>query len=1414
MVSLATPYLPPDRLRAIAAGLKLPVTIEGSALFADISGFTPVTERLRITLGARRGAEELAIHLNKVYDALISQVERYGGSIIGFAGDAMTCWFSGEGSAMRATACGCALLEAISVVEKITLPDGGQLLFGLKVAISSGTTKRFVVGDPGTQLLDALAGTVVARMASGEQLAERGELLADTPTIEQLKESVKVKEWRGSENERFAVVESLEIPLDLVAVDRDDLTLSDELLSPWILPALASHIQAGLGEFQIELRPVTALFLRFTGIDYDEDPNAEDKLNQLVRLIQTIVNGYEGNVLQLTIGDKGSYLYIGFGAPFAHEDDSARTLNAALDIREKVASLEYLDPIQIGISQGSMRTGAYGSKIRRTYSALGDEVNLAARLMARAAPGEILVSETLSGDVRVGFIYEALPPIVVKGKANPIGLFRLLEARDRSFAERFYTTPMVGRDDAFITLKNALQPIFESRHAGIIFVHGEPGMGKSRLAFEVQGQLQRDDQNVTWLTGQADALNRTPLSAFAYFLRPYFGQRRDHDRAANKTAFDAAFESVLAVADEANQADLNLYRSYLAGILGLIIPGSPYETAEARTQIDNGIAAIKAWGRAEARRQPLILHLEDSHWLDTSSISAVQQLTYNMENLPLALLLTSRYKDDGSLYTIPNIHSVPVHSIDLNQLSDEGVRTVAGAILQGSISDSLARFIQQRAEGNPFFTEQLALDLKERSALTQQGGEWTLRPESAAEVPSGINAVLIARLDRLTVQVKAVVQTAAVLGREFELEVLSRMLREADTTTIRDAEREAIWSALSELRYLFRHALLRDAAYDMQAQERLKALHRLAAETIEVLYPEDQTQNDVLLEHWRVADDPVKELHYLVPVCERLIRSNADFARAERLLQQALSRGEIPFRAVLLRLNGDLARLRGQYEAATAQYESALAENGTDVIGRILTLFGLGSNHMMQGNNTQAATLFEQGLGLARHNQHQNHVATGLNFLGLLAFRQGYNDTAQTHFVDSLQKYREISHQVGIINVLNNMSMVAGIKGHHTTAYNYLEESLSLARKMGNRLAIGNALYNLGTTALQQGDYQTARSHYENTLSMYREMGQRHGIGGVLGNLAILEIRQGHLVDAKTYAEASLQERRAIGDKGGIANALGIVASITREQNDFTTAQRYYEDVLEMQRVVNDRWGIATTLINLGQGAGFEGRFTEAQAYLTEGMALYRELDQPLGIAETLTFQGDLAYEQNDLTTARALYEEALNMQRGIDDQRGIPISLMSLAYIDTRLGMLMEAENQLIEALTLFRELDLADLPRALAIMALVKRRLGQSGESVYPLLQEALTLEQGKNSLRSTLLTLIETAQVLFTDGRYIILGELIGQILKHAISYRSRLNVDQLLDELRPYLDTPTLEAALERGKSLDLDGVVARLMAELV
>ena len=1405
------PYLPPDRLQTLAAGVNLPLAADGSVLFADISGFTPVTESLRVTLGRRRGAEELTSHLNRVYDALIAAVELYNGSIIGFAGDAITCWFGGESTALRAVACGFALLDAMSPVAQIALPDGGTLELGLKVVISSGETKRFVVGEPDIQLIDAIAGMTVTRLAIGEALVKRGEVLADEITIQRLGVSVPVREWRASETERFAVLEPFE-PAPNLASPFQVTVLSAEQLRAWLLPVLARHMDAGLGEFQIELRPVTTLFLRFSGIDYDADNDAEARLNRLVRLVQGIVQRYEGNVLQLTIGDKGSYLYVVFGAPVAHEDDTVRTLNAALDIRVAVAELDGIDPVQIGISRGIMRTGAYGSASRRTYGVHGDETNLAARLMTQAEPGTILLSESLLRANLDDFTLESLPPIQVKGKANPIQVFRLTGRRERSFEARFYTTPLVGREDELTQVREALQPIFDGRHAGLIYVYGEPGMGKSRLAFEAQQRLQAE-ASVTWLTGQADQLNRAPLNVFAYFLRPHFGQRRDAEREVNLSAFDAGFESLLTLSDEANRADLLLYQSYLAGLVGLVISGSPYEVADEKLRIDNGIAALKAWARAESVRQPLVIHLEDAKWLDAISLRAVQQLTYNMDDVPLALLLTSRYNDDGTPFAIPNIYSVPVYALDLNRLNDEGVRSVAQAVTGGGLSDQLVQFVRERAEGNPFFTEQLVLDLEERGVLVESESGWDIDPDAAAEVPSGVNAVLIARLDRLAGQVKLVVQTGAVLGREFDVMVLSRMLRAEDSPAIREAERESIWSALDELRYLFRHALLRDAAYHMQAQQRLKELHRLAAETIEILYPEDETQYDTLLEHWDEAGIADKFLYYTMPVCERLVGITADYVRAEHLLTKALALGETPFRATLLRLLGDSLQLRGEYSTAAAQYEACLSVSGVEVAPRIQALNGLSKIRMKQGENAEAVALVEQGLALADAHHQSVETARLLVTLGTLASRQGENDIARSHYSEGLRIARELRQRAEMINVLKSLAMVESIKSNHTAAREYLAESLALAQEIGDRQQTAGAYQNIGTTALQQGDHKAARTYYEASLNIWREIGSRSGIADVWSNLAILALRQGNLAAAQLYGDNSLRERRAIGDQRGIANSLSIVAVVAYEQQDYVAAERYFEEILEMQRAINDRWGMATTFGNLGEIAGFRGDFTKAEDYNAEALALFRQLDQPLGIANTLTSQADIAQEKGEIETSRELHEEALRIRREINDQLGIAFSVTALADLDVQTDALPEAEQQLEEVLILLRELDHSVLPTTLAQLAVVKRRLGESGTSVYSLIREALTLAQKRKSHRKTLHALIQVAQILLLDEKYIMLGELNGLLLSNDLPPSSMRIVEGLLEQLRSRLEPTMLVAALERGKALDLDETINRLLVEL-
>ncbi len=1405
MATLETRYLPADRVRALAADTPLATTATGSALFADISGFTPITERLRQALGARRGAETLASHLNRVYDALIAQVDRFGGSIISFAGDAITCWFAGDDAPLRAAACAFALLEAMQTASEIPLPDGETASIGLKVSLATGKTRRLVVGDPHIQQLDALAGATIARMASGEGEAERGEVVADAATVAALSTAARMRTWREAGGERFAVLERTEaFAVVPGAAPFPTLSLDDAVTRSWLLPAVAAHFEAGLGEYLTELRPAVALFVRFTGIDYDHDPEAEARLDRFVRLVQRVVAHSEGSVLQLTIGDKGSYLYAAFGAPFAHEDDTVRALDAALEIRAEAAQLGYLDPLQIGISRGMMRTGAYGGETRRTYGVLGDEVNLAARLMAQAAPGDILLSETVAGARLDGFALEALAAVQVKGKANPIGLFRLLGRRDQSFEARFYTTALVGRDAELATVRAALQPIFAGRHAGIIYLYGEPGVGKSRLAFEVQQRVEAET-SVTWLSGQADQLSRAPLSAFRYFLRPYFGQRRDADAAFNLTAFESAFAGLLALSDEANRADLLFYRSYLAGVVGLVIPDSPYAAADERLRTDNSLAAIKAWARAESRRQPLVVHLEDAQWFDPITISAVQQLTYNMETVPIALLLTSRYQDDGRPFTIPGIYAVPVHTLDLDRLSEAGGRAVAEAVLGSSVTDALARFLHERAEGNPFFMEQLTLDLKERGVLTQTDGVWDIQLDTHVEVPSGVNSVLIARLDRLATQVKAAVQTAAVLGREFDVQILSLMLRESAQTYIQAAEGEAIWTALDALRYLFRHALLRDAAYQMQVQERLQGLHRLAAEAIEALYPDDAAYRDVLLEHWRGAGVAEKVIAYTVLVCQRILDVTADNARAERLLEQALALEQTP---ALLRLRGDVATDAGDYAAATASYAACL-QGEPDAEQRIQAILGLSRVALLQSNYPVALGHTQEALSLAQAEQNQLGIADSLRMLGVIAHRQSDQQTAVPATEESLRLYRALNHLNGVIDAVTKLGEIAIDRGDRAAGQAYLEEGLSTAEALGSRRRIAASLNLLGNNALLKGDYTAARGYYERSLSARREIGDRLGVATVLGNLAILESNVGNTDAAEAFAQTSLSERRALNNPRLIANSLGMLASIYAYRHQHDDAQRFWEESVQIQRSINDRWGAATTLVNLAELAHLRGNEQEARRYGLESLELARQINQAGNIGFALAYLGEITSELQAWDEARGYFEEALTILKQINSQDDLGRVLVHYGILNSRLGNLVEAERQVEEGVAVLRAIDERNLPWSLVTLAEVKQRLGQPQLAVDKLMREALTIARAKSEIDAKYSALIGAATVFVAQARYSAVASVIGLLVEQKYPHANWVTANELLTELRAHVDA----AALERAGALDVDGAIERMLEQL-
>jgi class 3 adenylate cyclase len=549
-------FIPMDRRQAMVHQRTLDGRITGAALFVDISDSTPLAVALSKELGGNWGAEVLLNHINLVYDALITTLHTYAGSVIGFAGDGLSCWFDEQfvtGSpAARAVACALAMQKVVARFNFLNPATRRNVSLQIKVAVAAGEARRFLVGEPSVHIIEVLAGTVVVQMVAGERLARPGEVIVNQAVVEQLGEELICSGWRHSQVDSFAVIDGLKSFVDLTPwpVLPDD-GLSDEKLYSWVLPDLLHRrrIERNLmGDG--DLRPSVALMLHLSGLDFEQDSAAE-KLNRYVCWAQQTIRDYGGNLLQVTPEDKGAFLYAPFGAPLAHEDDGRRASLAALALQNPPGELSFLTPVQIGLNRGEVWAGISGSTQRCTYAVMGSPVNLAARLMMRTPPGHIWLAQTMYQPD--SFRYDYLGTQSYKGFDQAVITYRLLAARLQEQA--LMGGRLVGRATELQQLETFAQPLFSrspttGRFAGVAFVFGEPGIGKSHLIRALQQQLGMSRSlekrgAVTWLYGQADSLQPQAFSAFIPLLRHYFRQTSKADQSANRIHFETQFNRLI-----------------------------------------------------------------------------------------------------------------------------------------------------------------------------------------------------------------------------------------------------------------------------------------------------------------------------------------------------------------------------------------------------------------------------------------------------------------------------------------------------------------------------------------------------------------------------------------------------------------------------------------------------------------------------------------------------------------------------------------------------------------------------------------------------------------------------------------------------------------------------------------------------
>jgi class 3 adenylate cyclase/tetratricopeptide (TPR) repeat protein len=1355
-------YLPEDRVRALAAGEPLPARTAGAALFADISGFTALTEALARTLGPRHGAEVLTTQINGVYEALIDRVAAFQGSVIGFSGDAITCWFDDAGgpAAPRAAACALQLQAAMAAVRAAPLPDGAAAHLALKVAVACGPAARLVVGDPARQLIDVLAGATLGRVAVGEHLARPGEVLLDAAAAAALGPAARLAEPRTDTESgaAFHVLAALDAPPapQPAAVPP---ALPPDALAPWLLPVVFARHQAGLGVFLTELRPAVALFLRFTGFDFDADPTAAARLDAFIRRVQAVLAAGDGTLLQLTIGDKGAYLYAVFGAPVAHEDDARRAARAALALRELPGELPGLPPLQIGISQGTLRCGAYGAARRRTYGALGDDVNLAARLMSTAAPGEILVSGAVFDSLGPAFTVEPRPPLQLKGKIKPLPVFALASAASRRairLEEPSYPLPLIGRDAELAELAALLDQARAGR-GQLVLVSAEAGLGKSRLVAEAIRLARRRG-----FVGYGGACQSTGAAMPYLVWRPIFQALLDVDPDLPLRRQLRRLEGELEDRAPARVEALPL----LGPLLDLDPPPNPFTAALAPQDRKGALEALlvdllaQAAGEAAEDGGALLVVLEDLHWVDPLSFSLLERVARVAAALPLLVLMASRPSDPlqpGTLRLeeLPALARIALGSLDeaaLTALVQAKLTQLFPARAAHAPPEALLAAITLRAQGNPFYAEELLNYLRDR-------GVDPFVPESLAslELPASLHRLVLARIDQLRERERITLQAASVVGRLFRAAWLQGFTALGDLPRIKPALDELARLDLTpldtpepDLIYLFLHIVTREVAYESLPRATRAALHEELARWLEAALP-DAPPLDLLAHHYDQTENLPRRREYLrragdaafaraandaalgyfgrlLPLLETPAERAAALLRIAEVLdllgrwdeaaarfaaaqEQAAAAGDTAARAQAQHGLALIANRRGDFAAGYAGLRRAaeLWEAAGDQVALSRTLTALGAAYVTTGA-ADGRPLLEQAVAIARACGSAEALAHALGGLGDAATRAGDYAGARRLLDEALALLRALGDRRGVSWALTSLGNLDSLEGSHAAARRHYEEALEMFRSLGDVQGVASAYKSLGNRAERQGEYALARELYGEGQRLFKQLGNRPAVAWLYLDLGRMAEAQGEYRLACEQYDHSLAEHRAMGDRFGCAWALFNRGVVADRIGDYGSARTMLDEALALHTELGSKQGMAWALHCLGGLALQQHDYLTAQERLDAGGALFRELNDPLGVCCYLETRATLEFFRGEHAAARAHYAQCLQGNRELGEALNVAWTLVDIAALLLDQGDGEGAWASLQESLAISNARDYHRLQlQALSVAAAVAAGLGR---------------------------------------------------------------------------------------------------------
>jgi len=981
-----------------------------------------------------------------------------------------------------------------------------------------------------------------------------------------------------------------------------------------------------------------------------------------------------------------------FGFPEAHEDDPERAVKASLEMIELMPEINRIllrklksqtnIGLHVGVNMGTVVLGEIGSKEKKEYTIMGDAVNIASRLKDVAQMGEVIVSEKIFLMTRYLFDYRVLPPVSVKGIDKPMDIFRPLNIKDKPDKKRGIEglySPLVGRDEELNIIRDCLEHIGKGK-TSVLFILGPAGIGKTRLQSEVKKLIVRLGLPIKVLESHCLSYGETTpylpvLQIFSQIFKVSDSDSRETTREKIKTKVKEMFPQIF-----------EEFLPYLYYLFSIPVRGELEEKIkhlDAQTLRKQIFMSLKKVFKTLGKNKQLCLFCEDYHWIDNESLQVLKFLFDSPQPRGLSFIGFSRIEKEKEPFKIKEelkrmlgSNYYEIHLKPLN--ADASSQLIVNLLSISDIPQNLKKRILSRAEGNPFYVEEIIRSLIDSHILKYSSGVWHINASPITgkkrdfpdiDIPDSIQGVIRARLDRLEPDMKKMLEYAAIIGRTFRSAILEQtygkdhLIISLNLVVLEEYEYIEKTGNEPELEYAFRHPMLHEVTYNSILRKTRRNMHQKTAMVIEKMYGnrlDDVTE--LLAYQYGKSDNTEKAIEWLKKAAEK---AKDRFANDEaiKLFSQILEITKENIeknRSVACDCYGALGAiyaLKGENTLALESYEAMLHNAGDDKIKASEARRGIAEVYEILGKWDDALKILEETedvlsdksvsemLGKFEiYNLRSNiykvkgeldkalkSCETALDILDDAALKDPRNVETR-----KIKKLRNLG--------VGSMASVHYTKGEFAKAIALWENLLKVSEELNDKRTSNSALNNLGVAYFSIGKLDKAVAMYQKGLKISQQIGDIQVIGRTTSNLGVAYYLSGDYTRAIELFQKYLAISEEIGDKRGTAITNGNLGISYYNLGNLKLAHQFFIKQLEISRVLGFRHGIVKATISLAHIYDDWGEYEEARQNCERSIEISAQMNNENMLGVAYFNLGNINKHEGNVGKAKEYFTQSENI--------------------------------------------------------------------------------------------------------------------------------------------------------------------------